>query len=141
MCAAPVDFDEAWAKYQVDMDNAFTSWGLHVSYVTAMITAPNYGAFKTACINAMQKLATSVAQATGINSYSYIYRDHDWVLWFAGQPSNGAEEYELTWQKICEAWLANDFEGRALTIAIIDKMRQIIWDEPFYVNWAARPKV
>lgn len=50
------------------------------------------------------------------------------------------EEYELTAKKICEAWIADDFKDRALTIAIIDRMRQLIWDEPFYIQWAARPE-
>jgi len=47
---------------------------------------------------------------------------------------------ELTWQAICEAWGANNFEGRGPTIAFIDRMRQLLWDEPFYVAWAARPE-
>lgn len=51
-----------------------------------------------------------------------------------------APEYDLTWKAICEAWIKNDFEGRAPTIAIIDRMRQILWDEPFYIQWAARPE-
>lgn len=63
---------------------------------------------------------------------AFIWIDENW-------PSDG-EEYELTWQKIIEAWIANDFEGRAATIATIDRMRQILWDEPFYVAWAARPE-
>lgn len=46
----------------------------------------------------------------------------------------------ITWQSIVEAWIANDFEGRAATIATIDRMRQIVWNEPFYVAWAARPE-
>ena len=52
-----------------------------------------------------------------------------------------ADPFELTWQAICEAWLADDFAGRAPTIAIIDKMRQILWDEPFNIQWAARPQL
>lgn len=51
-------------------------------------------------------------------------------------PENGA----ITWQAICEAWVANDFEGRMPTIAIIDRMRQILWNEPYQVTWAARPE-
>lgn len=47
---------------------------------------------------------------------------------------------EVTWKAIVEAWIKNDFEGRAPTIAVIDRMRQIIWDEPFSVLWAARPE-
>lgn len=45
----------------------------------------------------------------------------------------------VTWKAICEAWVKDDFEGRNWTIAIIDKMRQILWDEPFDIQWAARP--
>lgn len=47
---------------------------------------------------------------------------------------------EVTYQSIVEAWIADDFEGRAITIAMIDRMRQIIWNEPYFVQWAARPE-
>ena len=50
------------------------------------------------------------------------------------------EASEVTWQVICEAWIKNDFEGRATTIALIDRMRQILWDEPFYAVFAGRPE-
>lgn len=49
------------------------------------------------------------------------------------------EEFELTVEKICEAWAKDDFKGRALTIGFIDRQRQLLWDEPFFVAWAARP--
>jgi len=49
-------------------------------------------------------------------------------------------EAEVTWKSICEAWVKNDFEGRFWTIGIIDRMRQIMWDEPFDLTWAARPE-
>ncbi len=51
------------------------------------------------------------------------------------------EEYELTAKKICEAWSLNSFEDRALTIAFIDRMRQLTWNEPFYIQWAAQPEL
>lgn len=47
---------------------------------------------------------------------------------------------EVTYKAIAEAWIKDDFEGRAITIALIDRMRQILWDEPFSVIWAARPE-
>ncbi len=50
------------------------------------------------------------------------------------------EPEELTWKTICEAWAKDDFEGRFHTIAFIDRMRQIIWDEPFNILWAAKPE-
>ncbi|GAI75783.1 unnamed protein product, partial [marine sediment metagenome] len=46
----------------------------------------------------------------------------------------------VTWKQIVEAWVKDDFEGRAWTIAVIDRMRQILWDEPFEILWAARPE-
>lgn len=45
------------------------------------------------------------------------------------------------WKSICEAWAYNNFEGRDWTIACIDRMRQILWDEPFYIKWAAKPEI
>jgi hypothetical protein len=48
-------------------------------------------------------------------------------------------EFELTWKAICEAWVKNDFEGKEWTIAIIDHMRKLMWDKPFYIQWAASP--
>lgn len=61
-------------------------------------------------------------------------------LYWAAQEGGDAEPYELTATKICEAWAKDGFHDRALTIAFIDRMRQLIWDEPFFVAWAARPE-
>lgn len=47
---------------------------------------------------------------------------------------------EITYQQICEAWGKNDFEGRAVTIAFIDRMRQLIWHEPYSAVWASKPE-
>lgn len=46
----------------------------------------------------------------------------------------------VTAKAICEAWAKDDFEYRAMTIAYIDRQRQLIWNEPFFVAWAARPE-
>lgn len=48
---------------------------------------------------------------------------------------------DVTWKMIAEAWSANDFEGRFWTIALIDRMRQILWNEPFDIKWASKPEV
>ena len=60
-----------------------------------------------------------------------------WNLVFQGLNDQGSE---LTWKTICEAWVANDFEGKKWTIAIIDHMRKLMWVEPFSIQWAAKPK-
>jgi len=46
---------------------------------------------------------------------------------------------ETTWESICEAWIKNNFEGRKWTIAFIDQMRKIIWDEPYDIRFAEEP--
>ena len=46
----------------------------------------------------------------------------------------------VTWQAIAEAWLVNDFECRSVTIAFIDRMRQLLWTEPYSAVFAARPE-
>lgn len=51
-----------------------------------------------------------------------------------------AAEYELTAKKICEAWAVDNFEFAPVTIAFIDRMRQLIWDEPFLAVWAREPE-
>ncbi|GAI67812.1 unnamed protein product [marine sediment metagenome] len=38
-----------------------------------------------------------------------------------------------------EAWVKNDFEGKEWTIACIDRMRALMWDKPFFIQWAAKP--
>lgn len=74
----------------------------------------------------------------------------DYLIWKYAEYDYGVVPYFLqhftgedavTWKVICEAWVKNDFEGRAWTIAIIDRMRQILWDEPFDIKWAEKPEV
>lgn len=67
------------------------------------------------------------------SSFNYVY-------WYNIHRGLFTQESEITWKTICEAWAKNDFEGRAVTIAFIDRMRQLIWDEPFFVAWAAKPE-
>ena len=47
----------------------------------------------------------------------------------------------VTWEAICSAWIKNDFEGRQWTIAMIDHMRKLLWNEPFDVVFAATPSL
>jgi len=82
------------------------------------------------------KLRDKYSTANG----SYRIRLINTLQWINDNWPEGGEEYELTATKICEAWAANGFQERALTIAFIDRMRQLIWDEPFFVKWASRPE-
>lgn len=67
------------------------------------------------------------------SSFNYSY-------WLGVHQGLFDKEVDITWRAICEAWVANDFEGKEWTIAIIDRMRQLMWDEPFSIRWAANPK-
>lgn len=64
--------------------------------------------------------------------YDYKYTIPYWMSHFGGGV--------ITWKTIAEAWSADDFEGRFWTIALIDRMRQLLWNEPFNITWAARPE-
>ena len=61
------------------------------------------------------------------------------VPYFLRYHTGNGDEYELTAQKICEAWLEGNFAERTLTIGFIDRMRQLLWNEPFNAVWAAKP--
>lgn len=60
-------------------------------------------------------------------------------IYWANKDVEAPKEYELTWRKICEALVKDDFEGRYWTIAVIDHMRKLIWDKPFKIVWASKP--
>lgn len=64
----------------------------------------------------------------------------NYTKWFYVHKGLYDKEPTITWKSICEAWVKDDFEGRFWTISIIDRMRQIMWDEPFNIMWAARPE-
>lgn len=64
----------------------------------------------------------------------------NYTKWFYVHKGLYDKEAAITWKAICEAWVKNDFEGRFWTISIIDRMRQIMWNEPFDIQWAARPE-
>ena len=68
--------------------------------------------------------------------HSHLYE----AIYWAGQDGEPPPEYELTWRKICEALVANDFESKEWTIAIIDHMRKLMWDKPFKIMWASKPE-
>ncbi len=76
----------------------------------------------------------------GVRYNAYAFGDYSSspALWWWLDNCAGGDE--LTWQSICVAWAKDDFEGAPFTIAFIDRMRQLIWDEPFFVAWASRPE-
>lgn len=88
---------------------------------------------------AIEQLILCVKKITGINEASFynaiLYESVYWAKWDSPAPP----EYELTAQKICEAWAKDDFAGKEWTVACIDRMRTLMWDKPFDIRWATSP--
>lgn len=100
-----------------------------------------------------ENFASAGSNLKAAANFAYDYCDYIWdgyygaaanardaLYWIDDNWPDGVAEYELTYQKICEAWGKDDFEGRSVTIAFIDRMRQLIWNEPFSAIWAAKPE-
>ncbi len=79
-----------------------------------------------------------------IEAMQYFVYGHtssfSYTMWSTVHTGLYNKEAEITWRSIVEAWSMNDFEGAGVTIAFIDRMRQLIWDKPFYALWAAKPE-
>ena len=77
-----------------------------------------------------------------LDTYNDDYKQSHFMesIYWAQKDAPEPEPYELTAKAICEAWGKDDFADRAITITFIDRMRQLIWNEPYYVAWAARPE-
>lgn len=134
---AYAELDAHIATYRAMVDTAF-------GYASDARTYANAGNWKSGI------KANSYAIGATLSAFDIIFQLYNFTLewsmfgeclYWASQEGGAVDEYELTATKICEAWAKDGFEDRALTIAFIDRMRQLIWDEPFFVAWAARPKV
>lgn len=69
-----------------------------------------------------------------LSQYTAGYNPHYAICYYL-------ENYAtVSWTHIIEAWIKNDFEARTWTIAVLDRMRQIVWNEPYNIIWAARPE-
>jgi len=114
----------------------------HLYTVGDNIAAENWDAAKDALYAAADDFGSAVGHLAGAPPWSYgcSYQLRDIFYWLEDNWPSAGDDYELTAEKICLAWAANQFEDRALTIAFIDRMRQLIWDEPFFVAWAAKPE-
>ena len=102
-----------------------------------IITARFYipiGECETSLESICDALSAILAGIGGLNLYNGAY-DPSYTV-----PYYFKNYADTTWQLIVKAWVQNDFEGRDWTIAVIDRMRQILWDEPFSITWAARPE-
>lgn len=88
-------------------------------------------AFNIAILDCVSDVIQAVKQLQGY----WSSQDPKWAVPYF------LEHHALTdWKSIAEAWAYNNFEGRDWTIACIDRMRQLLWDEPFSIVWAAKPE-
>lgn len=124
-----------WQKY-LDVGTGLSTCGDNLDAAGAALKVHSYanaGYFlEQAALNVKAVADDTYGVADSVLCYS--------ILLWSWVNTNWPEIEELTSTAICEAWAKNDFEDRALTIAFIDRMRQLIWDEPFYVKWASRPE-
>ena len=130
------DFASAWGIIKQRIGWALTS--AQAAYgewdCDCGTTSIGYVSYAAECnAVALQNLVDSLETTYG---GSHLYES----IYWANKDVPDPPEFELTYIKICEAWAVNDFEGRGLTIAFIDRMRQLLWDEPFKIQWAARPE-
>ncbi|GAI67287.1 unnamed protein product [marine sediment metagenome] len=88
------------------------------------------------CINAVEHILAGSLKVVG---HGESPGHANWLYYalsssFAAQFENWPKPH---WKIICEAWAENEWEGMKWTIACIDRMRQLMWDEPFDIQWAA----
>ncbi len=124
---------ECWSQIIAGYNNAFGYAQLAESYaddayIHMLLNEDRL--MNTAMINSLHMLVN------GLWTLAYPYNDCDPKFAVPFYLKN----YAVTWQKIVESWSFNNFEGRMPTIAFIDRMRQLLWDEPYFVAWAAEPE-
>ena len=121
-------YDSAW-QLSLDAEDRFDFW-VHDDYWFGNNVPECFVSIEVA----VKDLALSIRWLLSRKTYTdYHYR----ILHSFGLVGGD----ELTWQAICEAWAANSFEGRAGTIAFIDHMRKLLWNEPFNAVWASGPTI
>jgi len=114
----------------------------HLYYAGDNIAAENWADAKTELYNAADDFGLFGKYLLQDDVwYESLRRDwRDALYWINDNWPSPIDPYKLTATKICEAWAKDNFQERALTIGFIDRMRQLIWDEPFFIAWAARPE-
>lgn len=110
----------------ISADNKITYIMTHWDYDLYCYGAHEIGEAVQELVNSLDRIIGHHSPGGGQNLVPQFLEDH-----------TGAE---ISWKSICEAWAADDFAGRAPTIAFIDRMRQLVWNEPFYAVWASRPE-
>ncbi|GAH82108.1 unnamed protein product, partial [marine sediment metagenome] len=103
----------------------------HIGNAYTYLLAPNNFMAMLEIIKGLQDLDVGLQWLT---NYDFDYHP-PWAIPYFLKNYAGAE---ITWKTICGAWVKDDFEGRFWTISIIDRMRQIMWNEPFDITCAAR---
>lgn len=91
-------------------------------------------------IMAGQPLKDAAYYLWGIIPKLCTYHPPSEPLYYVPYVLEELSKQEVTYKSICEAWGKDDFEGRVATIAFIDRMRQLLWNEPYQVLWAAKPE-
>lgn len=129
------DFDDAYDDCAYSLELAYP----HVEWLLARFTA--HSTFNLEWRTAVALSIANVENAVNYLLYCNRFLWKPYRLPYFLRNCIEAKPYILTPERICEVWAKDDFAGRGITIAFIDRMRQMLWDEPFYIAWAARPKL
>lgn len=115
-------------------DFCYTYYYLSQAETEKAVVAFNAGDYVAAIsfnIVAHQRMQSAI---TGLLN-SWETADPSWALPYY------LRHYTLwDYRSINESWFENNFRGAGPTIAFIDRMRQLLWDEPYFVAWAAIPE-
>lgn len=128
------------------LNNEFNSAGTEVYYGRSNISQaqgyldePNLPYAISHCIQALTRIYDATSFIIGFEFSEWGTYSLMKCFWRSWQYDIENRD-KLPWVFIVESWIENDFAGREWTIACIDRMRQILWDEPFNIMFAARPE-
>lgn len=121
--------DLVWTYEQAQVE--FLVYITDIGWIQESINAGN-------ALEALQRIVWSMGRIQ--NMFSHMIRYDTNYTPSAIIPYYMSTYGSVTWEAIIEAWVKDDFAGRTWTIGVIDKMRQLLWDEPFDLTFAARPQ-
>jgi len=134
------NFDDAFRDFEDRFATIKERLEWSITNAQSAYTEANDPVDKTSFGKATYAIECIVTAMRYMGDYLEVYSNQSHFYESIYWANKDTEATDVTWKAICEAWIKNDFEGRAPTIAVIDRMRQILWDEPFSIQWAARPE-
>lgn len=117
-----------------DLNSKISGNWTHLAYYQTHYDAGDYHL----ALDELRKICQNLNDAFANNITMYFHGSY--VGYFPYVAAINIPAGEVTWESIIEAWVKDDYKGRTWTIGVIDRMRQILWNEPFDLTFAARPE-